>query len=99
RDDDGWQDAVLRAAGRDRWWRRAVVAGVVGVAALATYLIARRSSESHDELNVAIIPSAKARSAGEVVVDDQLVIRARPSGTTELRVYRDQEVVLRCPAL
>lgn len=111
RDDDRWQDAVLAAAHaesaaakaaprarRVRWGRLAMAGGALAAALLAIYLAIRPGDAPVAELQVAVNVGGSSRgSAGEVAVGDQLVVRARPRGATELRVYQGQQLLLRCP--
>lgn len=107
-DDDRWQDAVLAAAHADRdavaprparrWGRLVLMGGALAAAVLAVYLATRPTNGPTADLHVAILHGGSSRGgAGEVAVGDQVVVRARPHGSTELRVYQDQQVLLRCP--
>ncbi len=88
-----------RPAPRRRWLRLATMAGALAAAAAAVvYVMSRPPDAPAAELQIAIHRVDAARSE-DVAVGDRLVIRARPHGPTELRVYQDQEPVLRCPGL
>jgi len=107
--DERWHDDVLRLASSSvspirPWWRKrgyrwAMGGGALVAAAAAAVLVLRPAPRSLDELEVAIRPGDPARGgSGEAVIGDHLIIRARPRGTGDLRVYRaDGPLVARCP--
>lgn len=108
--DERWHDEVLRLARASvtpprPWWRRLAVrwtAGLAfaGAAAAAIALMLRPPQPAGGELQVAIHHGDETRGdAREAAVGDRLVVRARPRGPSELRVYRvDGPLVARCPA-
>jgi hypothetical protein len=105
RGDDGWQDRVLRAAAAATPLpapRRSVVRWLVGgaLAAAAAVLAFRLvPGAPRAELEVAIRHDEVTRGDGDVVsVGDHMVVTARPREPADLRVYRDDGIlVARCP--
>jgi hypothetical protein len=106
RGDDGWQDSVLRAAAAAtplRAPRRSAVRWVAGgalVAAAAVIAFRVIPGAPRAELEVAIRRDAGTRGDGAVAsVGDHLVVTARPREPSDLRVYRDDGIlVARCPS-
>lgn len=107
--DERWQDEVSRLAAssvaparppqRRRVYRWALGGTLVAAAAVAAVVLRPRPRPRAGELEVAIRPGDPARGdSREAVVGDRLVIRARPRGAGDLRVYRaDGALVARCP--
>jgi len=105
--DETWQDEVLRAIASSAspsppWWRRPIVRWAMGgtlVTAAAAAVLLLRPRPRASELEVAILHDGATRSdSKEVVVGDQLVVRARLRGTGDLRVFRSGgTLVAKCP--
>jgi hypothetical protein len=112
--DDRWQQEVMQAASKSTpalaaWSYRRMVrwtSGVaVAVAAAAALALWPCGTASPRELEVAIVHADQRRSDvdpkrgdGSAVLGDHLVVTARTSGLTDLRVYRsDGKLVARCP--
>lgn len=110
--DDGWHDEVLRKAraaappplATQPWWRRQARWKLGGLVAAAALVVVLLWVPPGDVLEVAIRPGPQQRGdirrgdTMRAVLDDQLVIQARPDGTGDLRVYRrDGKLVGRCP--
>jgi hypothetical protein len=106
---ESWHDEVLRLATssaapsrpprRRRAYRWAIAGALVAAAAVAAVVLIPRPRPRAGGLEVAIRPGDPARGdSTEAVVGDHVVIRARPRGTGDLRVYRaDGVLVARCP--
>jgi len=105
--DESWQDEVLRTAAASasppRPWRRRAIArwttGEALVAAAAVAVLLLRPRPRTDELEIAIRHTSATRGdSQEAVVGDRLVVRARPHGAGDLRVFRSGgTLVARCP--
>lgn len=112
--DESWHDEVLKLATssaapssaapsppprRRRAYRWAIAGALVAAAAVAAVVLIPRPRPRAVELEVAIRHVDPARGdSTEAVVGDHVVIRARPRGTGDLRVYRaDGVLVARCP--
>lgn len=105
--DESWHDEVLRLASssttplrpraRRPAYRWAMAGTLVAVAAVAVLML--RPRPRADELEVAIRHGDHVRGdSSEAVVGDHLIIRARPGGPSDLRVYRGNgTLVARCP--
>ena len=107
----GWVDRAVARWEKERGpavvppprpWRRwrLPVAATVGAIALAAALILvpRCQSGRTDELVVAVAHDGPRDRAGEPVVGDSLSATAGArGGNVELRVYRDGQLVVRCP--
>jgi len=104
---ESWHEEVLRTAASSAsppqpWRRRAIARWTTGGALLAAAAVAvllLRPRPHTDELEIAILHASATRSdSQEVVVGDRLVVRARPHGTSDLRVFRSGgTLVARCP--
>jgi hypothetical protein len=108
--DDSWHDAVLKAAlapppspaaPAPAWWQRRWLQWSMGGAfatavAFSAWLLLRRPPP---ELEVTTRSLVATRSGSkEVAVGDQLVVKARPRGTADLRVFRSNgEMIARFP--
>ena len=107
--DQSWQEEVLRLASpseapsrprqRRRAYRWAIAGALVAAAAATAVVLVLRPRPRTDELVIAIRPGDPARGdTREAVVGDRLIVKARPRGTGDLRVYRaDGPLVARCP--
>jgi hypothetical protein len=105
--DESWHDEVLRLAAslgrpsrsrqRRRIYRWALAGTFVAAAAMAVVVL--RPRPRADELEVVVRSGDPARGdAKDATVGDRLIIRARPRGVSDLRVYRaDGVLVARCP--
>jgi len=84
------------------WRRRAIARWATGgalVAAAAVAVLLLRPRPRTDELEIAILHTSATRSdSKDVVVGDRLVVKARPNGAGDLRVFRSGgTLVARCP--
>jgi hypothetical protein len=105
--DESWHDEVLRTVASPpspsrSWRRRAITRWATGgalVAAAAVAVLLLRPRPRTDELEIAILHTSATRSDfQDVVVGDRLVIKARPNGAGDLRVFRSGgTLVARCP--
>lgn len=102
--DLGWEERTAarwrasRAARRRRRWQLVAV-GVAAVAlAAAAVLLLRPHGRPAVGLEVAVLVPDGGVRRGEAALDDVLRLRAaRRAAAVELRVYRDTELVARCP--
>jgi hypothetical protein len=82
-----------------RIYRWVIVGSFAAAAAIAALILIPRSRpHDGDEPKISIRHGDLVRGdAQEAAVGDQLTVRARPRGASELRVYRDGALVARCP--
>lgn len=109
--DESWHDEVLKLAAAStataprRWWqwpafRWGAIAATTAAAAVVVLLLLRPRTTAPDrELELEIRRGSVVRGdTREAAVGDHLIIRTRPRGASELRVYRaDGPLVARCP--
>jgi len=83
---------------RRRWRWGAAAAVVVAAVAAAVAFVPRCGSARHDELVVAVAHRGPPDRAGGTAVGDTMTATARVSEPhEELRIYRDDRLVVRCP--
>jgi hypothetical protein len=105
--DESWHDDVLKLASvsvsvtplRRRPLLRWTGGALLAAAAAVVVVVSLRPRPPAPELEVAIHHGDPSRSdSRDAAVSDRLIVRARPRGASELRVYRaDGPLVARCP--